>query len=81
MDFKICSLSSHVSSLNFYVKLFYFKAFFLVVSLDIRSQAALYQKLKKKKKKGLREGLLEGAFTRRKDFHKFCIPDKKMTMM
>ena len=51
MDFKICSLSSHVSSLNFYVKLFYFKAFFLVVSLDIRSQAALYQKLKKKKKK------------------------------
>ena len=51
MDFKICLLSSHVSSLNFYVKLFYFKAFFLVVSLDIRSQAALYQKLKKKKKR------------------------------
>ena len=25
MDFKICSLSSHVSSLNFYVKLLYFK--------------------------------------------------------
>ena len=78
MDFKICSLSSHVSSLKFYVKLFYFKALFRAVSLDIRSQAALYQKLKKK---GLREGLLEGAFTRRKDFHKFCIPDKKMTMM
>ena len=30
-------------------KLFYFKAFFLAVSLDIRSQAVLYQKLKKKK--------------------------------
>ena len=59
-------------------KLFYFKAFFLAVSLDIRSQAVLYQKLKKKR---LREGLLEGAFTRRKDFHKFCISDKKMTMM
>lgn len=44
MDFKICSISSHVSSLNFYVKLLYFKAF-SAVSLYIRSLAALYQKL------------------------------------
>ena len=28
VDFKICSVSSVVSSLNFYVKFFYFKAFF-----------------------------------------------------
>ena len=37
VDFKICLLSSVVSSLNFYVKLFYFKAFFPAVSLYIRS--------------------------------------------
>ena len=46
MDFKICSLSSHVSSLNFYVKLLYFKAL-SAVSLYIRSLAALYPPLSK----------------------------------
>ena len=50
VDFKICSLSSVVSSLNFYVKLFYFKAFFPAVSLYIRSLPALYQKLREKQK-------------------------------
>ena len=49
MYFKIYSFSLDVSSLNFYVKLFYFKAFFSVVSLDIRSLPALYQNLEKKK--------------------------------
>ena len=61
VDFKICSLSSVVSSLNFYVKLFYFKAFFPAVSLYIRSLPALYQKLR-------------GAFPRREGWPFFDSP-------